>query len=118
MHVDFMQQTDKLEFDGNPVSILFVGDGFPVPRNSQTHMGRDGKPVPYEAFTIGPSNSNLTHFFIYPTRFLQKRPPENPVVVLNKGLFSGKLHAAAENGVRRNLLGKLQEEDGLGGAGL
>ena len=26
----------------------FVGDGFPVPRNSETCMGRDGRPVPYE----------------------------------------------------------------------
>ena len=37
----------------------FVGDGFPVPRNSETRMGRDGKPVPYDAFTVGPTNSNL-----------------------------------------------------------
>ena len=37
----------------------FVGDGFPVPRNSETCMGRDGKPVPYDAFTVGPTNSNL-----------------------------------------------------------
>ena len=38
----------------------FVGDGFPVPRNSETCMGRDGKPVPYDAFTVGPPNSNLS----------------------------------------------------------
>ena len=37
----------------------FVGDGFPVPRNSQTCMGRDGEPVPYDALTVSPSNSNL-----------------------------------------------------------
>ena len=36
----------------------FVGDGFPVPRNSETRMGRDGKPVPYDAFTVGPTNSS------------------------------------------------------------
>ena len=40
----------------------FVGDGFPVPRNSETCMGRDGKPVPYDAFTVGPPNSNLSVF--------------------------------------------------------
>ena len=38
----------------------FVGDGFPVLRNSETCVGRDGKPVPYDAFTVGPTNSNLS----------------------------------------------------------
>ena len=37
----------------------FVGDGFPVLRNSETCMGRDGKPVPYDAFTVGPTNSQF-----------------------------------------------------------
>ena len=37
----------------------FVGDGFPVPRNPETCLGRDGKPVPYDAFTVGPSNSHF-----------------------------------------------------------
>ena len=37
----------------------FVGDGFPVPRNSENCMGRDGKPVPYDAFTVGPTNSQF-----------------------------------------------------------
>ena len=37
----------------------FVGDGFPVPRNSETCMGRDGKPVPYDAFAVGPTNSQF-----------------------------------------------------------
>ena len=31
----------------------------PVPRNSETCLGWDGKPVPYDAFTVGPSNSIL-----------------------------------------------------------
>ena len=31
----------------------------PVPRNSETCMGRDGKPVPYDAFTVGPTNSQF-----------------------------------------------------------
>ena len=39
----------------------FVGDGFPVPRNSETRMGRDGKPVPYDAFTVGPTNSQFVY---------------------------------------------------------
>ena len=39
----------------------FVGDGFPVPRNSETCMGRDGKPVPYDAFTVGPTNSQFVY---------------------------------------------------------
>ena len=39
----------------------FVGDGFPVPRNSETCLGRDGKPVPYDAFTVGPTNSNFSN---------------------------------------------------------
>ena len=50
----------------------FVGDGFPVPRNLETCMGRDGKPVPYDAFTVGPSNSNLSLYLtqiILPCRF-------------------------------------------------
>ena len=38
----------------------FVGDGFPVPRNPETCLGRDGKPVPYDAFTVGPTNSSFT----------------------------------------------------------
>ena len=42
----------------------FVGDGFPVPRNLETCMGRDGKPVPYDAFTVGPPNSNLSLSFL------------------------------------------------------
>ena len=37
----------------------FVGDGIPVPRNSETCVGRDGKPVPYDAFTVGPPNSHF-----------------------------------------------------------
>ena len=43
------------------MSILFVGDGSPVPRNSETCMGRDGKPVPYDAFTVGPTNSQFVY---------------------------------------------------------
>ena len=53
MLIGFLPQYRKSEFDENPVSILFVGDGFPVPRNSQTHMGQDGKPVPYEENRYG-----------------------------------------------------------------
>ena len=33
----------------------------PVPRNSETCMGRDGKPVPYDAFTVGPTNSQFVY---------------------------------------------------------
>ena len=29
-------------------------------------MGRDGKPVPYDAFTVGPTNSNLSVSCIKP----------------------------------------------------
>ena len=39
----------------------FVGDGFPVPRNSETCMGRDGKPVPYDAFMVGPTNFQFSY---------------------------------------------------------
>ena len=40
----------------------FVGDGFPVPRNSETCLGRDGKPVPYDAYTVGLTNSQFIRF--------------------------------------------------------
>ena len=43
----FVQMRRKWNLSENPASIFFVGDGFPVPPNSQTHIGRDGKPVPY-----------------------------------------------------------------------
>ena len=60
--------SEPVRFPGVGISIEFraiyrhpfVGNGFPVPRNSETCLGRDGEPVPYDAFTVGPSNSILS----------------------------------------------------------
>ena len=52
----------------------FVGDGSPVPRNSETCMVRDGKPVPYDAFSVGSPNSNLPNHKTIPSGAGQERP--------------------------------------------
>ena len=96
VHNDLPQRTDKLVFvevsacteqhcHSEPVRTTFVGisiefraiyrhpfvgDGFPVPRNSETCVGRDGKPVPYDAFTVGPRNTNFPRFCVDPIGIL------------------------------------------------